>query len=192
MGVLIIVLRLIAPFLNLVLLALFFAIIFTPIFHWLQRNFRIFRAVRLLRQFDLANMLDELNNDRVSSTFYLATFGIIIVAKPAATAVLRAESENPEANITPAGDAVWWVLGCSEYLIIPTTVGYGDFYPTTLMGHTAAIFVMFAGVALIGVLASYLSNFFLVPPKKPEKAYERGDGCSGDLVWWLEPLCQSR
>lgn len=36
--VLIVALRLIAPFLNLVLVALFFAIIFTPIFHWLQRK----------------------------------------------------------------------------------------------------------------------------------------------------------
>jgi predicted PurR-regulated permease PerM len=37
-ALLIVALRLIAPFLNLVLLALFFAIIFTPIFHWLQRK----------------------------------------------------------------------------------------------------------------------------------------------------------
>ena len=37
-AVLIVALRLIAPFLNLVLVALFFAIIFTPIFHWLQRK----------------------------------------------------------------------------------------------------------------------------------------------------------
>ncbi len=37
-AVLIVALRFIAPFLNLVLMALFFAIIFTPIFHWLQRK----------------------------------------------------------------------------------------------------------------------------------------------------------
>jgi voltage-gated potassium channel len=133
------------------------------------RIFRIFRAVRLLRQFGPANMLDELNSDRASSAFHLAIFGIIIVAQTAATAILRAESANPESNITSAGDAVWWVL------VTLTTVGYGDFYPTTLLGRTAAIFVMFAGVALIGVLASYLSNFFLAPPKKQETTYEPTD-----------------
>jgi voltage-gated potassium channel len=47
-----------------------------------------------------------------------------------------------------------------------TTVGYGDRFPTTLVGRLAGVFVMFSGVALIGVLASYLANFFMAPPKK--------------------------
>ncbi len=48
-----------------------------------------------------------------------------------------------------------------------TTVGYGDQFPTTLVGRIAGVFVMFSGIALIGVLASFLSNFFLAPKKKP-------------------------
>lgn len=96
-------------------------------------------------------------------------FGIIVVSQTAAVAVLKAGSANPEANITTAGDAVWWVL------VTLTTVGYGDFFPTTLIGRIAAIFVMFAGVALIGVLASYLANFFMESPQKQETAYESTD-----------------
>lgn len=47
-----------------------------------------------------------------------------------------------------------------------TTVGYGDRFPVTPQGRTMAAFVMLSGVALIGVLASFLSNFFLASPQK--------------------------
>jgi voltage-gated potassium channel len=82
---------------------------------------------------------------------------------------LDAESASPERNIATANDAVWWVL------VTLTTVGYDDFFPITTRGRIAAVFVMLAGVALIGVLASYLSNFFLEPPRKEEPAYEPTD-----------------
>jgi voltage-gated potassium channel len=133
------------------------------------RVFRIVRAIRLLRQFGLENMLKEVSENRAGSALYLALFGIIIVVQIAATSVLKAELDNPDANIITAGDAVWWVL------VTLTTVGYGDFYPTTLIGRVAAVFVMFAGVALIGVLASYLANFFMEPPPKRETEYETTD-----------------
>lgn len=133
------------------------------------RVFRIVRAARLLRQFGLDNMLNEVSENRAGSALYLSMFGIIIVAQTAAVVVLNAESASPDANITSASDAVWWVL------VTLTTVGYGDFFPTTTTGRVAAVFVMFAGVALIGVLASYLANFFLEPPAKEEAVYEPTD-----------------
>lgn len=133
------------------------------------RVFRIVKAARLLRQFGVKNMLKEVTDNRAGSALYLALFGIIIVSQTAAVAVLNAESANPDANITTAGDAVWWVL------VTLTTVGYGDFFPTTVAGRIAGIFVMFSGVALIGVLASYLANFFMAPPQKQETAYESTD-----------------
>ena len=139
-----------------------------PLFR-IFRLFRIARAARLLRQFGLKNMLKEVTDNRAGSALYIAVFGIIIVAQTAAIVVLSAELANPEANITSAGDAVWWVF------VTLTTVGYRDFYPTTLPSRIAAIFVMFAGVALIGVLASYLANFFMEPPQKEESAYEPTD-----------------
>jgi voltage-gated potassium channel len=88
---------------------------------------------------------------------------MILVAELAAVNVLKFESANPGANLTTAGDAVWWVF------VTITTVGYGDFFPKTAGGRIVGIFVMFSGVALIGVLASYLANFFLAPAKKVEE-----------------------
>lgn len=44
-------------------------------------------------------------------------------------------------------------------------------YPTTGLGRVLGVIAMFCGIALIGVLTSFLANFFLAPAKK--KAAER-------------------
>jgi voltage-gated potassium channel len=127
------------------------------------RMFRVLRAYRLMKRFGARNMLNELINNRAGSALYITIIMIILVAELAAVNVLKFESLNPDANLTTAGDAVWWVF------VTITTVGYGDFFPKTAGGRIVGIFVMFSGVALIGVLASYLANFFLAPAKKVEE-----------------------
>lgn len=127
------------------------------------RLFRVVRAIRLMRRFGVKNMLNQIVNDRASSALYLTVFFIILIAEIAAVTVLKAEAKNPDANLVNAGDAVWWVF------VTLTTVGYGDFYPTTADGRIIGIFVMFSGTALIGVLASFLASFFLGSPAKPEE-----------------------
>lgn len=131
--------------------------------------FRIVRAARLMRQFGFENMLKEVSENRAGSALYPALFGIIVVVQTSAIIVLDAESAGPEGNITTANKAVLWVL------VTLTTVGYGDFFPITTTGRIVAVFVMLAGVAVIGVLASYLPNLFLEPPRKEEPACEPTD-----------------
>lgn len=122
------------------------------------RVFRIVKAYRLMRIFGFKNMMHEIVDNRAGSALYLAIFGIIMVAEIAGVIVLYAELQDSAANITSAGDAVWWVM------VTLTTVGYGDQFPVTATGRLAGVFVMFSGVALIGVLASYLSSFFMEEP----------------------------
>ena len=52
-----------------------------------------------------------------------------------------------------------------------TTVGYGDFFPVTVLGRLTGVFVMFAGVGIIGSLASILASI-LVPDAPAEAAPE--------------------
>lgn len=133
------------------------------------RVFRIVRAVRLMRTFGVKNMINEVVNNRAGSALYITVFSVILLAEMAALLILQAEKINPDANISSGGDAVWWVF------VTITTVGYGDKYPTTLWGRTIGVVVMFCGIALIGVLTSFLASFFVAAPKKKEEEFAPDD-----------------
>jgi voltage-gated potassium channel len=129
----------------------------------LARLSRLARISRLLR----GNARTELIRDVVDNRGQYATFITLlaagIVLSTASVLVLQAESGNPDANITTGGDALWWAL------VTITTVGYGDKYPVTTVGRIIATFVMFAGVGIIGALASILASLLVPPPKEEEK-----------------------
>ena len=94
-----------------------------------------------------------------------ATFITILAAGMvlcvASILVLQFESRSPDANIKTGGDALWWAV------VTITTVGYGDYYPVTTLGRLTGVSVMFAGVGIIGALASILASI-LVPPPAPD------------------------
>ena len=85
-----------------------------------------------------------------------------IVLSVASVMVLQFESQNPDANIQSGGDAIWWGI------VTLTTVGYGDFFPVTMLGRITGLFVMFAGVGIIGALASILASLLVAPSTPPE------------------------
>ena len=82
------------------------------------------------------------------------------VISVASVLVLQTESRVAGANITTGGDAIWWAI------VTITTVGYGDHYPITAFGRVLAVIVMFAGVGIIGALASILASFLIPAPEK--------------------------
>ena len=89
--------------------------------------------------------------------------------------VLQFESRSPDANITTGGDALWWSV------VTITTVGYGDFFPVTTLGRATGVFVMFAGVGIIGALASILASLLVSPA--PAKEPEETDGGRARRGW---------
>jgi len=129
----------------------------------------LFRPLRLLR---LVTLLQGVNR-RASTQLrgklvsYVAG-GSALLSFCAALAVLDAERDAPDANITDFGDAMWWAITTM------TTVGYGDRFPVTPTGRFAAAGLMLAGIALLGVVTATLASW-LVERVSEEEAERSGD-----------------
>ena len=136
---------------------------FTALFR-LARLSRLARITRLLRgQAGKDLVLDVLRNRSQYATFITILLAWIVLSV-ASILVLQFESRSPDANITTGGDAIWWGL------VTITTVGYGDFYPVTFLGRLTGVFVMFAGIGIIGALASILASLLVSPPVPDDEA----------------------
>jgi voltage-gated potassium channel len=118
----------------------------------LARLSRLARITRLLRGKKKRELLDDVLQHRGQYAAFITVLLGIIVLVLASVLVLQAESKAPDANITSGGGALWWAI------VTITTVGYGDEYPVTAMGRIVAAFVMFAGIGIIGSLASILAS----------------------------------
>jgi voltage-gated potassium channel len=126
------------------------------------RLFRLWRVFRLFVQFGARGLADQFISRRAENALLTVVFLVICVLQFGALAVLRAELASPDASITSASDALWWVF------VTITTVGYGDRYPVTNAGRMVAVLVMIAGVGLFGTLSGFLANQFLRPPAPRE------------------------
>ncbi len=136
----------------------------------LARLSRLARITRLLRgQAGKDLVIDVLKNRSQYATFItILLAGMTLTI--ASLLVLEFESRSPNANITTGGDALWWGI------VTITTVGYGDFYPVTTLGRLTGVFVMFAGIGIIGALASILASL-LVSPSTPDEP------AADDITW---------
>jgi voltage-gated potassium channel len=121
------------------------------------RAFRVFRAVRLLRQRGPEQMLNEFIDNRAQSALLSVLLLIMLLLEFGGMGMAWAEQRNADSNIKTGGDALWWA-----YVTI-TTVGYGDQFPVTNAGRLIGVLVLTAGVGLFGVLTGFLANLFLTP-----------------------------
>jgi voltage-gated potassium channel len=130
----------------------------------LLRLFRLSRLARIRRVMNKKNraeLIEDVVQNRGQYAAFITVLSAGIVLSVASIMVLQFESRSPDANITTGGDALWWGV------VTITTVGYGDKYPVTTLGRLTGVSVMFAGVGIIGALASILASY-LVPPPKPD------------------------
>ncbi|GAA1807588.1 potassium channel family protein [Nesterenkonia flava] len=114
------------------------------------------RPLRLLRLVTLLHVLQRSAGAalRGKITLYVGFTSALLVLI-AALAILDAEQNHPEANITSFGDATWWAV------VTITTVGYGDHYPVTDLGRWIAVGLMIAGLGLIGSVTATLASWFV-------------------------------
>ena len=127
------------------------------------RVFRIFKIVRLSRAYSPGTIVRELKENRAGSALLLTIFLVIVVLEFGGSLIVAVEADDPSANITTAGDGVWWAF------VTITTVGYGDQFPVTESGRLVGMLTMMLGVGVFGVLTGFLANAF-IPPKEETRA----------------------
>jgi voltage-gated potassium channel len=134
----------------------------------LARLSRFFRITRLLRGENRKTLVKDVLNNRSQYAAFITILLALIVLTTASVLVLQFESNSPDANITTGGEALWYSI------VTITTVGYGDFFPVTTAGRIAGAFIMFAGVGIIGALASILASVLVGSSSAPaeEEAYD--------------------
>jgi voltage-gated potassium channel len=117
----------------------------------------------------------DLDQNRARSAALFMALLVIVVLPTATVAVLGFESEVPEANIQSGPDALWWSI------VTMSTVGYGDFYPSTPGGRLAALMLMTVGIGIYGVLTSYLASLFLPQSDDEDARSYDPDGIKAEL-----------
>jgi voltage-gated potassium channel len=143
--------------------------------------FRLARLSRLARIRKLMSgqagkdlVLDVLNNRGQYATFITILLAGMILSV-ASVLILQFEVGAPDGNIKTGGEALWWAI------VTITTVGYGDYYPVTFLGRLTAVFVMFAGIGIIGALASILASL-LVAPSSSDDASRAAEAPDSDAA----------
>ncbi len=129
--------------------------------------FPALRIARLLRIVKVTKILQRMGGpetavrvffkDKAAGGLLMVVFIAIMVLEFGSLAVLRVEVNASGANITSAQDAVWYVI------VTMSTVGYGDFYPVTGLGHLIGSLIIVVGVGVFGTLTGFLANAFLSP-----------------------------
>lgn len=119
---------------------------------------RILRIIRVLRGLRAAKIIAELLFQHRAKSVFLATCLLsILLVVSSAVAILQVESAT-QGNIKTAEDAIWWSF------VTITTVGYGDYYPTSSEGRIIAVLLMTAGVGLFGTFSGLVASWFLNAP----------------------------
>ncbi len=124
------------------------------------RVFRLARVVRLLRAYGVKNIARGLVEDRAGSALLTLLLMGILVLEFGSLEILYLEQYAPNANITSAPDALWYVI------VTISTVGYGDRFPVTGGGRLFGAVIIIIGVGIFGTFTGYLANVFLSPSKK--------------------------
>ena len=131
----------------------------------LFRLARLDRLARIARAYDRPSQKDlirDIIRNRGQYALFFTLLVVMLVLTTSSVLILMFEDEAPGSTIRTGGDALWWAF------VTLTTVGYGDTYPVTEGGRAVAVAVMFAGVGVIGALASILASILVPQPSELE------------------------
>lgn len=123
----------------------------------LARLSRLARIWRMLGGKQRKALIQDVLQNRSQYATFITLLLVFLVVSTCSVLILQFESDAPGSNIKTGGDALWWAF------VTLTTVGYGDRYPVTTLGRTTAVGLMFAGVGVIGALASIMASLLVAP-----------------------------
>ncbi|MBR3257584.1 MAG: ion transporter [Eggerthellaceae bacterium] len=116
------------------------------------RSLRAVRLFRVLRAFRLIRYSKNIN--AISQVFIKNKTSLIVVVGLAVAYVLISAliifQVEPD-TFNTFFDAVYWAM------VSLTTVGYGDLYPTTVVGRTIAMISSFTGIAVVALPAGIIT-----------------------------------
>ncbi len=99
----------------------------------------------------------------IRNSFFQVGAGLFIVMLIGGFIIMYLEAGEITEKETP----FWWAI------VTMTTVGYGDFSPTTPEGRLFAVFVMFAGIALVSLLTASISSIYVAKRIREDKGLEK-------------------
>jgi voltage-gated potassium channel len=127
--------------------------------HWYDVALITLPVLRPLRLLRLLAFLRILNRSAAGSLAgRVATYVVgaaVMSVGLGALAILDAERNAQDANITNLGDALWWAT------TTVTTVGYGDHFPVTTTGRFVAVALMLMGIALVGSITAAVAAWLI-------------------------------
>ena len=133
----------------------------------MMRLFQILRVIRLIRT--SRSLIIPLLKQKNQTTFASLLVAMVLILSISSVMILLVESGVKGANIHTAQQAIWWSI------VTISTVGYGDYYPVTTIGHIIGTLVIICGVSFFGVISGYMASIFVSPDSHETVEAERSE-----------------
>tara|TARA_A100001015_G_scaffold78463_1_gene87092 strand:- start:3033 stop:4160 length:1128 start_codon:yes stop_codon:yes gene_type:complete len=99
----------------------------------------------------------------ISNRFFQVSAGILVTMMIGGLVIQVLET----GEITEGDTPFWWAI------VTMTTVGYGDYSPSSPQGRLFAIIIMFIGISLVSLLTASISSIFVVQNIREGKGLEK-------------------